>query len=45
MVMDEGSLVLSVDLSNKPAQLSVASKTLTILLQADNAKLVYVLSE
>ena len=44
MVMDEGSLLLSVDLSKKPAQLSVAGKTLTIL-QADNARLLYVLSE
>jgi hypothetical protein len=44
MVMDEGSLFLSVDLSRKPAQLSVAGKTLTVL-QADNSKLVYVLSE
>jgi hypothetical protein len=44
MVMDEGSLLLSVDLSRKPAQLSVAGKTLTIL-QADSTKLVYVLSE
>jgi hypothetical protein len=44
MVMDEGSLLLSVDLSRKPAQLSVGGKTLTIL-QADSARLVYVLSE
>ena len=44
MVMDEGSLLLSVDLSSKPAQLSVAGKTLTIL-QADNTRLLYVLSE
>jgi hypothetical protein len=44
VLMDEGSLLLSVDLSRKPAQLSVAGKTLTIL-QADSAKLVYVLSE
>jgi hypothetical protein len=44
MVMDEGSLLLSVDLSRKPAQLSVAGKTLTIL-QADSATLRYVLSE
>jgi hypothetical protein len=44
MVMDEGSLLLSVDLSRKPAQLSVAGKTLTIL-QADSARLLYVLSE
>jgi hypothetical protein len=44
MVMDEGSLLLSVDLSQKPAQLSVAGKTLTVL-DADSAKLVYVLSE
>jgi hypothetical protein len=42
--MDEGSLLLSVDLSRKPAQLSVAGKTLTIL-QADSATLRYVLSE
>jgi hypothetical protein len=42
--MDEGNLLLSVDLSWKPAQLSIAGKTLTIL-QADNAKLLYVLSE
>src|SRR5438094_3751400 len=44
MVMDEGSLLLSVDLSSKPAQLSAAGKTITVL-QADNARLVYVLSE
>ena len=44
MVMDEGSLLLSVDLSRKPAQLSVAGKTLTVL-QADSARLLYVLSE
>jgi hypothetical protein len=44
MVMDEGSLLLSVDLSKKPAQLSVAGKTLTIL-QADSSQLRYVLSE
>jgi hypothetical protein len=44
MVMDEGSLLLSVDLSHKPAQLSVAGKTLTVL-QADGTKLVYMLSE
>jgi hypothetical protein len=44
VVMDEGSLLLSVDLSQKPAQLSVAGKTLTVL-QADNARLVYMLSE
>jgi hypothetical protein len=44
VVMDEGSLLLSVDLSRKPAQLSVAGKTLTVL-QADNARLLYVLSE
>ena len=44
MVMDEGSLLLSVDLSQKPAQLSVAGKTLTIL-QADSTRLVYTLSE
>jgi hypothetical protein len=43
-VMDEGSLLLSVDLSRKPAQLSVAGKTLTVL-QADNSRLLYVLSE
>lgn len=43
-VMDEGSLLLSVDLSRKPTQLSVAGKTLTIL-QADSAKLLYVLSK
>ena len=43
VVMDEGSLLLSVDLSRKPAQLSVAGKTLTVL-QADRAKLVYFLS-
>src|SRR5438093_5869495 len=41
MVMDEGSLLLSVDLSSKPAQLSAAGKTITVL-QADNARLVYV---
>jgi hypothetical protein len=44
MVMDEGSLLLSVDLSRKPAQLSVAGKTLTIL-EADSTSLRYVLSE
>jgi len=44
MVTDEGSLLLSVDLSSKPAQLSAAGKTITVL-QADNARLVYVLSE
>jgi hypothetical protein len=44
MVMDEGSLLLSVDLSQKPAQLSVAGKTLTIL-QADSSTIRYVLSE
>lgn len=44
MVMDEGNLLLSVDLSKKPAQLSVAGKTLTIL-QADSVRLTYVLSE
>ena len=44
VVMDEGSLFLSVDLSRKPAQLSVAGKTITVL-QADNSRLVYVLSE
>jgi hypothetical protein len=44
VVMDEGTLLLSVDLSRKPAQLSVAGKTLTIL-QADSTRLVYVLSE
>jgi len=42
--MDEGSVLLSVDLSRKPAQLSVAGKTLTIL-QADNTKLLYMLSK
>jgi hypothetical protein len=42
--MDEGSLLLSVDLSRKPAQLSVAGKTLTVV-QADGARLVYMLSE
>jgi hypothetical protein len=44
MVMDEGSLLLSVDLSRKPAQLSVAGKTITIL-QADSSTLRYVLSD
>lgn len=44
VVMDEGSLLLSVDLSRKPAQLSVSGKTLTVL-QADNTRLLYVLSE
>jgi hypothetical protein len=44
MVMDEGSLLLSVDLSRKPARLSVAGKTLTIL-SADSSSLTYVLSE
>ena len=44
IVMDDGSLLLSVDLSRKPARLSVAGKTLTIL-QADSAKLTYVLAE
>jgi hypothetical protein len=36
--MDEGSLFLSVDLSKKPPQLSVAGKTLTVL-QADSSKI------
>jgi hypothetical protein len=44
MVMDEGSLVLSVDSSKKPAQLSVADQKITIL-QADNTSLCYALSE
>jgi len=44
MVMDEGCLSLSVDLSSKSAQLLAAGKTITVL-QADNARLVYVLSE
>jgi hypothetical protein len=44
VVMDEGSLVVAVDLATKPARLSVAGKTVTIL-KADAAKLVYVLSE
>jgi len=44
MVMDDGSLLVSVDLSRKPAVLSVAGKILTIL-QADSARLTYVLSE
>jgi hypothetical protein len=44
VVMDDGSLLLSVDLSRKPAQLSVAGKTLTVL-RADAAKLTYVLAE
>jgi hypothetical protein len=44
VTMDEGSLLLSVDLSRKPAQLSVAGKTITIL-QADSSTLRYVLSE
>jgi hypothetical protein len=44
VVMDEGSLLSSVDLSRKPAQLTVAGKTLTVL-QADNSRLLYVLSE
>jgi hypothetical protein len=44
MVMDEGSLLLSVDLSRKPTQLSVAGKTITVI-EADNARLLYVLSE
>jgi len=43
-MMDEGSLLLSVDLSQKPAQLSVAGKILTIL-QADTSRFVYMLSE
>jgi hypothetical protein len=43
MVMDEGSLLLSVDLSRKPTQLSVAGKTITVI-EADNARLLYVLS-
>jgi hypothetical protein len=42
--MDEGTLLLSVDLSRKPAQLSVAGKTITVI-EADNARLLYVLSE
>ncbi len=44
MVMDEGSLLLSVNLSQKPVKLSVAGKTLTVL-QADSMRLVYTLSE
>jgi hypothetical protein len=44
VVMDEGSLILSVDLSRKPSQLSVAGKTITIL-EADSSQLRYVLSE
>ena len=44
VLMDEGSLLLSVDLSRKPAQLSVAGKTITVL-QADSSRLTYVLSE
>jgi hypothetical protein len=44
MVMDEGSLLLSVDLSSKPSQLSVAGKTITVL-QASSDRLVYQLSE
>jgi hypothetical protein len=44
VTMDEGSLLLSVDLSRKPAQLSVAGKTITVI-GADNARLLYVLSE
>jgi hypothetical protein len=44
VTMDEGSLLLSVDLSRKPAQLSVAGKTITVI-EADNARLLYVLSE
>jgi len=44
VVMDDGSLLLSVDLSRKPAQLSVAGKTITVL-QADSSRLTYVLSE
>lgn len=44
VVLDEGSLLLSVDLSRKPVQLSVAGKTITIL-QADDKTLRYVLSE
>jgi len=44
VVMDEGSLILMVDLSRKPAQLSVAGKTLTVL-QADSSRLTYMLSE
>ena len=44
VVMDEGSLLVSVDLSRKPPQLTAAGKTLTIL-QADNSRLVYVLGE
>lgn len=44
MVMDDGSLLLSVDLSKNPKQLSVAGKTLTVI-QADSARLVYMLSE
>jgi hypothetical protein len=42
--MDDGSLLVSVDLSRKPAQLSVVGKTLTIL-RADSDSLSYVLSE
>ena len=44
VLMDDGSLLLSVDLSKKPAQLSVAGKKLTII-RADSAKLLYVLSD
>jgi hypothetical protein len=44
VVMDDGSLLLSVDLSRKPALLSVAGKTLTIL-RADADRLTYMLSE
>jgi hypothetical protein len=44
VVMDEGSLILSVDLAKKPAQLSVAGKTLTVL-RADSTRLVYTLAE
>jgi hypothetical protein len=44
VVMDEGSLLLSVDLSKKPAKLSVAGKKIAIL-QADSTSLRYVLSE
>lgn len=44
VVMDDGSLIVPVDLAAKPARLSVEGKTLTII-KAEPTKLVYVLSE
>ncbi|HEY4272158.1 MAG TPA: hypothetical protein VGM65_09135 [Candidatus Udaeobacter sp.] len=44
LIMDEGDLLLSVDLATKPARLLVAGKTITIF-DASRDKLVYMLSE